>query len=300
MSGYDSAKTPVTAAAKVFSLGNNLENGNSCALSVAVGDRINTFPNLSALGEHGSPTRAAETRLLDNTHPAVFVPQPGSAAIDAGVCVHKFDQRLYGRPGTGGNGRCDIGAVETDGDVSVGKVDLEVTLTGNVPSVSLNNPVTYTLKVTNHGPGDAQNITMAARIPPGKVVYSADSANPVPVRCSFSEPDLTCTAANANLASGASITVFINVTPVNALLSGNVMEIRARAEAVSPNDYLPGNNGSLDACVSGACVQTAIVPPPNNFGVSDSGGGAFGPLEWLLLGVPGALLLRRRWPLRSK
>ena len=97
-----------------------------------------------------------------------------------------------------------------------------------------------------------------------------------------------------SLASGASFTVFVVVTPTDPLLNGTVMEVRARADAGSPSDYLPGNNGSLTTCISGACVLTAIVAPNNNFGTNNGGGGAFGLLELLLLGTPGALLLRRR------
>ena len=87
--------------------------------------------------------------------------------------------------------------------------------------------------------------------------------------------------------------MFINVKPIVSPSSG-LLEIRARADATSPGDYLPGNNGSLTACVSGGCVVTAVVSANNNFGNVNGGGGAFSPLELLLLATPGALLLRRR------
>ena len=278
-------QVPVPAGV-ITSQGNNLENGNSCGL--ATGD-LNASPNLGALGPNGNIT--PDTKLLDDTHPATLVPQPGSEAIGAGTCIHKFDQRLHGRPGVNNSTVCDIGAVETDGDPTVDKVDLEVTMTGSAPSVSLDNTVTHTLKVTNNGPGSAQGVTVTAQIPAEASFVSSVEANTLGVTCTASSGQVTCNAAS--LPVGVSFTVFINVKPIVSPSSG-LLEVRARADATSPNDYLPGNNGSLTACVSGACVLTAVVSANNNFGNSNGGGGAFSPFELLLLATPGAFLLRRR------
>ena len=295
-SGFDgvSLDAAVTAAAKVVSGGNNLENGNSCGLT-ATSDQKDVSPNLGTLGENGNTS--PDTLLLvssDNAtaHPAVFVPGAGSAAIGAGTCINRFDQRLYGRPGS--NTACDIGAVETDGGAAVSKVDLEVLVTGNTPNVSLNSPVTYTLVVTNKGPGAATGVTLTAQIPLGTSFSSVPdtTTNTVPVVCTITANPVVCSTA-AVLAPGASFTVFMIVTPVDALLNGTTMQMRGRVDVASPNDYLPGNNGSLIACLSGSCVVTAVAPG-DNFGTSGGGGGAFGLLDLLLLGAPGALLLRRR------
>lgn len=61
----------------------------------------------------------------------------------------------------------------------------------------------------------------------------------------------------------------------------------------SPSDYLPGNNGSLDACVRGACVVTSVKADTVTNVQPGGGGGAFGPLVLALLGLPAVLLLRR-------
>lgn len=297
MGGDNPVSGPViTATAKVVSLGNNLENGNSCGLT-GTGDVINTSPNLGVLDLNGNTT--PDTLLLDlvTTHPLTLMPQPGSPAIGAGTCISKFDQRLYGRPGAN-NTVCDIGAVETDGDITVGKVDLEVAVTGNTPNVSLDNPVTYTVVVTNKGPGVAQGVTLTAQIPAGSTyLVFMDSGNPVAVTCSTTavsgQVGCSLSPTTPDLASGASFTVFITVTPVNASLNGTSIEMRARVDVASPNDYLPGNNGSLTACLSGACAVTAVAPL-TNFG-TNGGGGAFGLFELLFLAAaPGALVLRRR------
>ena len=288
MSGFDDTAVAIVPADNLItSVGNNLERGNSCALR-GPGDRINTAAGLDVLSQSGIAT---ETLLLDGTRPAVFVPLLVSAAIGNGTCSHKFDQRLYGRPGS--NSVCDIGAVETDGAAAVGKVDLEVVVTGNVASISLDNEVTYTLVVTNKGPGAAEGgVTLTAQIPLGtSFLVTPAVANQVPVVCVTSANPVRC--STPTLAVGASFTVFIIVIPRDTLLNGRAMEIRAKVDAASPGDYLPGNNGSLTACISGSCVLTAVAPG-TNFGLSDGGGGAFGPLELLLFAVPGALLLRRR------
>ena len=300
MGGDNPVAGPVTAGL-IISQGKNLENGTSCGLGAVA---LNASPNLGVLALNGSPTPDAltpDTLLLDplTPHPLTLMPGTGSAVIGAGTCIYKFDQRQFGRPGLAGNTLCDIGAVETDGDPVVGKVDLEVTMTGNVPTVSLSNPVTYTIKVTNNGPGAAQGVAVTTQIPLGTTyLYSTDAANSVTVACTpvVAAAQLSCalSPATLSLASGASFTVFVVVTPTDPLLNGTVMEVRARADAGSPSDYLPGNNGSLTTCISGACVLTAIVAPNNNFGTNNGGGGVFGLLELLLLGTPGALLLRRR------
>ena len=295
--GGDTSVGPVTAGL-IVSQGKNLENGTSCGLGAGA---LNASPNLGVLALNGNTT--PDTLLFDppltTSHPLTLMPGAGSVVIGAGTCIYKFDQRQFGRPGLAGNTLCDIGAVETDGDPVVGKVDLEVTMSGNVPTVSLNNPVTYTIKVTNNGPGAAQGVAVTTQIPLGTTyLYSTDAANSVTVACTpvVAAAQLSCalSPATLSLASGASFTVFVVVTPTDPLLNGTVMEVRARADAGSPSDYLPGNNGSLTTCISGACVLTAIVAPNNNFGTNNGGGGAFGLLELLLLGTPGALLLRRR------
>lgn len=289
MSGFQDTPAVLVPSDKVItSVGNNLEYSDSCALR-SPGDRINTSPDLGALGQSGT---ASEVQLLDTTRPAVFVPQPGSAAIGNGDCTsnNKFDQRLYGRPGPN-NSVCDIGAVEADGAEVVGKVDLALTMTGNVPTVSLGGTVTYTLVVTNNGPGAAQGVTVTTQIPTVAGFVFSVPANSLGVTCTASSGQLLCNASS-DLAVGASFTVFINVTPTVAP-AGGFLEVRARADATSPGDYLPGNNGSLTACVSGGCVLTG-VGSNTNFGNVNGGGGAFSPLELLLLATPGALLLRRR------
>src|SRR5207249_1910027 len=87
----------------VVSLGNNLDSGNTCALT-GPGDLINVNPMLGPLQNNGGPT---DTHALAAGSPAV------DAAANAGCPA--TDQRGAARPFDGngdGTPTCDIGAFE--------------------------------------------------------------------------------------------------------------------------------------------------------------------------------------------
>ncbi len=93
--------------AVLSTLGRNLEEGNTCGLNPALGDLVDTDPQLGPMQHNGGPT---PTRA----------PLPGSPLIDAGEadCGLTIDQRGIQRPFDGdrdGTALCDIGAVEYDG-----------------------------------------------------------------------------------------------------------------------------------------------------------------------------------------
>ncbi|NJL32741.1 MAG: hypothetical protein HC893_01395 [Chloroflexaceae bacterium] len=148
--GDGSANCNVIAGANaaLTSLGNNIDNGTTCALD-ATGDLSNTDPELGPLQNNGGPTL---TRAL----------QAGSPAIDAGnseqeVCP-TTDQRGTERPQ---GAACDIGAFErvdtTGGDVAPealtidgpteGEVDVTYSFTASVVPTDTTTPVTYTWTV---------------------------------------------------------------------------------------------------------------------------------------------------------
>jgi hypothetical protein len=86
---------PSTVPTMFSSLGNNLEDGNTCNLIQST-DHVDTDPLFDPLADNGGPTL---THALNKESPA----------IDAGTCVLAVDQR--GMPRPFGNA-CDIGAFE--------------------------------------------------------------------------------------------------------------------------------------------------------------------------------------------
>ncbi|MCC6179625.1 MAG: right-handed parallel beta-helix repeat-containing protein [Chloroflexi bacterium] len=96
-------------AGPMTSLGNNLDNGDTCGFS-ATGDRSNVDPKLGPLADNGG---------FSKTHALLG----GSAAIDAGsdAACPPVDQRGAPRPRDGngdGNAVCDIGAFEAQTPLS--------------------------------------------------------------------------------------------------------------------------------------------------------------------------------------
>jgi hypothetical protein len=80
--------------------GSNLDSSNACGFNPALGDLINTDPQLGALASNGSPT---QTRALLAGSPAIN-------AVTAGNCPPpSVDQRGVTRPQ---GSACDIGAFE--------------------------------------------------------------------------------------------------------------------------------------------------------------------------------------------
>lgn len=295
----------------ITSRGHNLDSGTSCGLTPP-GDIANGDPKLGSLADNtttlpdGTPAGSLITFLPgnpDNTYgsyPKTLLPQAGSQAIDgAGIaCPSRLDQRQFSRPG--GNG-CDIGALEADAgkdQVNPATTDLEVVKTSDAVQgrVGLNTNVVYTLTVTNHGVMEATGVTLTDQLPAGASLVLApaiDSSSPPGGACDLRANNrVVCTFLS--LPAGQSLKVYLTVRVTDPSLVDKTVENRALVTVNAPIDYLPGNNGSVDACVRGACAvvevkaDTVMNAPPGG------GGGAFGPLALALFGLPAVLLLRRR------
>jgi len=182
----------------VASTGHNLDNGTSCGLSGA-GDLSGVDPKLRPLGNHGGPTPTHDLAV-------------SSPALDAGdnAGCPDTDQRGLPRPKDGnGDGTvvCDIGAVEVQTPFTDQPADLAITMTDSPDPVAEGALLTYTLTVTNAGPGTAFVIKLVDTLPAGAQFASA---TPTQGSCGGTGP-VTC--GLDSLASGASATVTIVVRP---------------------------------------------------------------------------------------
>jgi uncharacterized repeat protein (TIGR01451 family) len=142
--------------------------------------------------------------------------------------------------------------------------DLSLTNTASVASTTVGNPITYTIKATNNGPGSAANATVSDPLP-GNVSFASASATQG--SCSGS-PTLSCNLGT--LASGGSATVTVTVTASAVGTATNTATIASDAV-----DLTPANNSA-----SASTAVASGVPPLLG-------------ARWLVPG--GALKAKRGW-----
>ncbi len=171
--------------------------------------------------------------------------QPGSPAIDAG------DNNAPGAPFVDFEGDdrpfndiIDIGMDEFTGE-QVQNADLGVTKTDSPDPVTEGGNVTYTIVVTNNGPGDATNVTLTDTL---DELVAFVSATPSLGTCSESTGTVTC--AIGSLANGATATVTVVVT------TPDVAEPMQITNTVTVSGTETDPVGSNDS----ATEQTTVVP----------------------------------------
>ena len=189
--------------------------------------------------------------------PGEFVPlpdprlQPGSPAIDTGLNTAPgaplLDFEGDDRPLDGDGdmtATIDIGMDEFSGE-QVLNADLGVTKTDSPDPVTEGGNITYTIVVTNYGPGAATNVTLTDTL---DEIVAFVSATPSQGTCSASTGTITCDIGS--LANGATTTVTVVVTTPDV---AEPMQI-TNLVSVSGTELDPvGNNDS-------ATEQTTVVP----------------------------------------
>jgi uncharacterized repeat protein (TIGR01451 family) len=145
--------------------------------------------------------------------------------------------------------------------VAAPPADLEVGLSASPDPVSLPGQLTYTLTVTNHGPGGATGVTLIDTLPAGVTfVSAAPGQGTVTQNGNAVEFDLGA------LAGGAQATATLVVQPT---VSGSLTDAaQVFANEADPN---PGNNSaSVTTTVSGDVrLQLTLLTPPPRIAVGD-------------------------------
>lgn len=224
-------------ANRFYSLGHNLENGDTCSLS-GTGDLVNTDPLLKALANNGGPT---ETMALSSvlTTPADAQSSPAIDAGDNAYCPNN-DQRGELRPADGnldGTFVCDIGAFE----LFIPTADLHINDMSGPNSVFVGDPfdVSVEIHVDPAATASSQGVVLTTgALPTDLALNSATVVTPSGTNtCSVAASVVTCNAGT--LQPDQTATMDLNLTAVNPSAR---MTITAHVTQTSPADPDLGNN----------------------------------------------------------
>ncbi len=127
--------------------------------------------------------------------------------------------------------------------------DLSVIKTDNPDTVIAGNYLTYTLNITNHGPSDAQNVTVSDTLPPG---IDYNNANPIPSGGTYP----TFYWNIGTLTAGNSTYITINVT-INSNTTG-ILNNTANVTSDTP-DPTPQNNTDYEETIVGESADLSII-----------------------------------------
>jgi len=213
----------------VTSSGNNLDDGSTCAFNNA-GDKVNTDPLLGPLQDNGGPTL---------THALLS----GSPAINQGknsFCP-ATDQRGLTRPSTA----CDIGAYEV-GETA----DLAISAATSPTLIGINEVMTYTLSIVNHGSSAAVSVVVTDSLP-AEVGYM-DASMSGGGACVFSSV-ISCTLPT--LASGGSqaVTIIVNTPAYETVIVNH-------AQVTSDTPDLTLGNNSVTTTTAVAVTRYNFLP----------------------------------------
>jgi uncharacterized repeat protein (TIGR01451 family) len=150
---------------------------------------------------------------------------------------------------TDSNGSNDSDTETTTINPPPPETDLAITKTDSVDPVTVGDPVTYTVTVTNNGPDDATGVTAIDTLP-GKVTYV--SATPSQGTCSQAGGVITCTLGA--IANGDNATITITG-------SANSAGTATNNASVSGDQADP--NASNDSDSEDTTINSPPPPPPD-------------------------------------
>lgn len=262
---------PDCFASPIMSDGYNLIGSDAdCTITPPQGDPASTDtygvdPLLGQLADNGGPT---QTRALLDGSPAIDGGDP-AGCVDGNGSLVATDQRGQIRPS---GPRCDIGAFE------LGSSDLEIVKTASAAQVETGDEFSYTLTITNNGPGKNFDIEVSDAVPTELTLLSAGSDQ---ADCAAAGNTVTCTLAE--LDAGDSFVVEIVVA---ANEEGDV-ENTATVQG-SEQDPDPANDsssvvvsvGPANPDLSGGGCAVSPATPSRNAGWMALGAAALLALAW--------------------
>ena len=200
------------------------------------GSNIDADPLLVDIAARPDP----DPRLMSNS-PAIDTGD--DSAPSRPTTDFEFDARPFDGDGDM-TATTDIGMDEFTG-AAVQNADLAVTKTDNPDPVTEGGNVTYTVVVTNNGPGPASNVLLTD---PLDALVALVSATPTQGACSESLGTVSCSLGS--LASNATATVTIIVTTPDIVDTVQITN-QASVSGTEP-DPVAGNNTATE--------QTTVVP----------------------------------------
>lgn len=255
----------------------NTDSGTSCRLGLSsiFSDRtdidIKLDPNGLATNACSSCTQDPPTKTIALQSSSLAID-----AINASACPSR-DQRYYTRVSN-----CDTGAFEYNATEGSDKLaDLKVTVTESADPGFVDNPLTYTMSVTNIGPDDADGVVLTITYPSSGISTYSSQIIDTGGACT-TEGALSGTL-RCNLST---VTAFqtkrVSLT-VNPNVDGEIKTDAMVSSTGTATDYFEGNNSDDESTT----IQATNNCTPGVAGCSgfpsSGGGGGGGTLHWLSL-----------------
>lgn len=212
-------------------------------------------------------TGTASASCSIDTAPSPDVLTCDSASMPAGTA---FTVHIHGTTDAGDCGTISNTAVASSGNdgggtstatVAVGCPDVKVTKTPDNGIVNAGDPITWTIKVENLGPGVAKGVTATDTLPSG-IAWGESEAD-----CSIASGILSCTVGD--LAAGASKTYQVSGPSSKADCGGPTNNTGSAAATNEPAGKL-GNNSDAGS-VTVQCADISITKTANPAGPVSAG-----------------------------
>ncbi len=217
-------------AARFYSMGHNLEDGDSCGLHAA-GDRIDVNPMLGPLANNGGATPTM----------ALMAASPAVDAGDSAACPNEDERGQLGHADGNLNGtfECDIGAYE----LFVESADLHIEGVGGPDTVYLGDTfgVSATVHVAPDATAPSTGVQMTSSTLPSSVKLSSATVTTAAgtQSCAESSGVVTCNAGTLAPDETATMSLILSADAENS-----AADFKFSTTQASPVDPDPNNNAA--------------------------------------------------------